>query len=132
MQQTKLNAHGMAIRFFMSALAAAGIFVAATQVAQATDSIAAIANNPDQFDKKSINVRGIVTQFTEHTSRLGVAYDTFTICVDAAGACVPVFAWGRRLPITNGKTVTVYGIYYLVNHNHGYAFPNEIEAGTVY
>jgi hypothetical protein len=131
LQQTNLNAHRMARRF-LSALAVAGIVLAGIQAAQATDSIATIAGNPDQFDKKSINVRGIVTQFAEHTSRLGVAYDTFTLCADTAGACVPVFAWGRRLPITNGKTVTVYGIYYLVNHNHGYAFPNEIEAGTVY
>jgi hypothetical protein len=95
----------------------------------ADDAICSIAKTPQEFDHKSITLKGVPVNVKETTSRRGNDYATFKL-QDAAGCAVTIFTWGHPT-LTTCDQVSVEGVFETEHHQGRYTFYNEIQATKV-
>jgi hypothetical protein len=70
-----------------------GLSTSATCTA-AGDAICSIAGKPQEFDHKSVTLKGTPVNVKQTTSRRGNDYTTFKL-QDSAGCAVSIFTWGH-------------------------------------
>ncbi len=91
-------------------------------------SVAALLQNPERYDGKTVIVEGQITSYQEKFSRRGNPYTTFRL--EDNGFSVAVFAWGH-LGLKDGVRVRVSGVFQRVKQVGRYTFYNEISADKV-
>jgi hypothetical protein len=90
--------------------------------------ISAILANPQQFDGKTVTIRGTAAAVKPTTSRRGNDYTTLQ--VRDSGVEITVFTFGH--PDTrDDDRVEVTGVFSQVTHVGPYTFYNEIKASSV-
>jgi hypothetical protein len=97
--------------------------------AAADEAICSIEKKPQEFDHKSITLKGTPVNVKETTSRRGNDYTTFKL-QDAAGCAVSIFTWGHPT-LTTCDQVSVEGVFETEHHQGRYTFYNEIQATKV-
>lgn len=103
-------------------------FIAIAQGIKTT--VGDILSDPDKYDGKMVEVKGMVESLKFKVSKKGNPYTVFNL-VDK-GYSVKIFSFGN-LPIKEGDLVRVIGRYQKVKYVGPYIFYNEIDAseGTV-
>jgi len=92
-------------------------------------SVQEIISNPDKYDGQEVTVPGKAFKVRPRTSKRGNEYTTLLLTT-GHGRELNIFAWGR-LPIREGQTITVTGIYLKVKRVGKHTFYNEIEAKEI-
>ena len=96
--------------------------------------IKTLLSNPSQFHKKTIRVRGTITQPELHIDDTGLFLNFVFVLRDAQHSLV-VFGRHDRtqgnVPITTDGRVEVTGIFWKDRVAHDYHFQNNLEALTV-
>ncbi len=100
-------------------------FVSNAQVIKTT--IGDILVNPDKYDGKIVEVKGIAMSVKFKISKRGNPYTTFKLTDDSN--TLTVFSFGT-LPIYEKDKVKVIGKYQKVKYVGGYVFYNEIDASA--
>jgi hypothetical protein len=95
----------------------------------ADDAICSITGKPQDFDHKSVRLKGAPLNVKQTTSQRGNDYTTFKL-QDSAGCAVTVFSWGHPGLSTCGQ-VSVEGVFETEHHQGRYTFYNEIQATKV-
>jgi hypothetical protein len=95
----------------------------------ADDAICSIVKKPQDFDHKSVSLKGAPSIVKETTSRRGNDYTTFNL-QDSAGCTVKVFTWGHST-ISTCDQVNVDGVFETEHRQGPYTFYNEIQANKV-
>jgi hypothetical protein len=91
-------------------------------------SVAALLQNPERYDGKTVIVEGHITSYQEKFSRRGNPYTTFRL--EDNGFSVAVFARGH-LGLKDRLRVQVSGVFQRVKQVGRYTFYNEISADKV-
>jgi hypothetical protein len=102
------------------------ILLASLAWAEEKVSVAALLQNPERYDGKT--VIGEITSYQEKFSRRGNPYTTFRL--EDNGFSVAVFARGH-LGLKDGLRVQVSGVFQRVKQVGRYTFYNEISADKV-
>ena len=97
-------------------------------LAQEAATVTAVAQHPDQYDKKTINVTGTIADYRERVSARGNEYTTFRL--QDRGASISVFAW-KHPGLRNRQRVRVIGVFTRLKRVSKYEFHNEIEAQRI-
>jgi hypothetical protein len=109
---------------------ALGLVVSTSATCTAADeAICSMARKPQEFDHKSVALKGTAVNVKETTSRRGNDYTTFKL-QDSAGCAVSIFTWGHPTSSTCDQ-VGVEGVFETEHHQGRYTFYNEIEATKV-
>jgi hypothetical protein len=95
----------------------------------ADDAICSIARKSQEFDHKSVTLKGTPVNVKETTSRRGNDYTTFKL-QDSAGCAVSIFTWGHPT-LNNCDQVSVEGVFETEHRQGRYTFYNEIQATKV-
>ena len=95
----------------------------------ADDVACSIVKKPQDFNHKSLSLRGAPINVKEITSRRGNDYTTFTLRV-SAGCTVKVFTWGHPT-LSTCDQVNVDGVFETEHRQGPYTFYNEIQANKV-
>jgi hypothetical protein len=111
------------------ALAMALLIIEPFPCTAADDAICSIVKKPQDFDHKSVSLKGTPMNVKETTSRRGNDYTTFNL-QDAAGCTIEVFTWGHPTLSTCDK-VNVDGVFETEHRQGPYSFYNEIQANKV-
>jgi hypothetical protein len=111
-------------------LSIAGLILLLTVVGNGASPVPvpAILANPQQFDGKTVTIRGKAAAVKPTISRRGNAYTTLR--VQDSGAEITVFTFGHP-DIQNDDRVEVTGRFFQEKHVPPYTFYNEIEASSV-
>jgi hypothetical protein len=70
------------------------VLSASTTCNAADDAICSIVGKPQDFNHKSVTLKGTPVNVRETTSRRGNDYTTFKL-QDSAGCAVTIFTWGH-------------------------------------
>jgi hypothetical protein len=95
----------------------------------ADEVICSIVRTPQDFDHKSVTLKGTAINVKETTSRRGNDYTTFKL-QDSAGCAVTIFTWGHPT-LNTCDQVSVDGVFETERHQGRYTFYNEIQATKV-
>ena len=114
---------------FAFALATGLVLSMSTTCIAADDVICTIARKPQEFDHKSVTLKGTAVNVKETTSRRGNDYTTFKL-QDSTGCSVSIFTWGHPT-LNNCDQVDVEGVFETEHHQGPYTFYNEIQATKV-
>jgi hypothetical protein len=95
----------------------------------ADNVICTITRKPQEFDHKSVTLKGMAVNVKETTSRRGNDYTTFKL-QDSTGCSVSIFTWGHPT-LNNCDQVDVEGVFETEHHQGPYTFYNEIQATKV-
>ena len=97
-------------------------------------SIEALLTYPEQFHRKTVTVRGMVTQPEMHLDDTKLFFD-FVFVLKKGEYSIVVFGQHDRTqgnsPIAMGHTVQVTGIFWKDRIAHDYHFTNNLEAITI-
>ncbi len=97
------------------------------KTAQYCLTIRDILSNRDYCNGKTVSVNGNAKNIKFRTSKKGSNYTTFDIFDNGN---LNVFTWGRP-DISEGKSITVHGKFYMEKKSGEYVFYDEIEADTI-
>ena len=92
----------------MRMLFTALLLTAMAGAACAGDTIAGILANPSWYDRKHVEVTGMVTLLARNVSPAGSGSETLRLC--GGTKCVNVLLFGRTA-LSNGMYVTVAGLF---------------------
>jgi hypothetical protein len=95
----------------------------------ADDAVCSIARKPQEFDHKSVTLKGTPVNVKETTSRRGYDYTTFKL-QGSAGCAVSIFTWGHPT-LSTCDQVGVEGVFETEHRQGRYTFYNEIQATKV-
>jgi hypothetical protein len=113
-------------------LSIAGLILLLTVVSSGASPLVRIPEifkNPQQFDGKTVTIRGTAAAVKPTISKKGNAYTTLRV---QDGAEITVFTFGHpNPPLNNGDCVEVTGRFFQEKHVPPYTFYNEIEAITI-
>lgn len=97
------------------------------KIEQYCSTIRDILLNRDYCNEKTVSVNGIAKNIKFRTSKKGSNYTTFDLFDNRS---LNVFTWGRP-NVSEGKSVTVQGKFYMEKKSGEYVFYDEIEADRV-
>ncbi len=97
------------------------------KITQYCSTVRDILSNRDYCNKKDVSVDGIARNIKFRTSKKGSNYTTYDIFDNGS---LNVFSWGRP-DISEGKSITVQGKFYMEKKSGEYVFYDEIEADKV-
>ncbi len=97
------------------------------KIEQYCSTIKGILSNREYCNGKTVSVNGLAKNIKFRTSKKGSNYTTFDIFDNGN---LNVFTWGRP-DISEGKSITVQGKFYMEKKSGEYVFYDEIEADKV-
>jgi hypothetical protein len=95
----------------------------------ADDAICSITGKPQDFDHKSVTLKGAPLNVKQTTSQRGNEYTTFKL-QNSAGCALTIFSWGHP-SLSTCDQVSVEGVFETEHHQGRYTFYNEIQATKV-
>jgi hypothetical protein len=95
----------------------------------ADEVICSIVKAPQDFDHKSVTLKGVPLNVRATTSRRGNDYTTFKL-QDSAGCGLDIFTWGHPT-LNTCDQLSVDGVFETEHHQGRYTFYNELQATKV-
>ncbi len=106
------------------------VLILLTAAAAADGSVCDIAQHPDAYDHKQVEVLGLASDIKKTTSQSGHDYTVFKLIDPSGCGFVKVFAW-EHPELATGERIQVDGIFETQHHQSGYTFTNELQADHI-